>query len=120
MYDQLCTVCLYVGMYVCIYVYMYVCVCMYVCTRDCSLNSNSNTLEPSSTLSPPVSQCTTFPTSKHLACILKCYYFSYIFCFLKLHKLRSKNIEVKIYRTIIVLVVVYACESWSLTLRNVG
>jgi hypothetical protein len=31
--------------------------------------------------------------------------------------LLSKNIKIKIYRTIIVSVVVYGCETWSLTLR---
>jgi hypothetical protein len=29
-----------------------------------------------------------------------------------------KNIKIKIYRTMILLVVVYGCESWSLTLRE--
>ena len=32
--------------------------------------------------------------------------------------LRSKNIKIKIYRTIIFPVVVYGCETWSLTLRE--
>jgi hypothetical protein len=31
--------------------------------------------------------------------------------------LLSKNIEIKIYRTIILPVVLYGCETWSLTLR---
>jgi hypothetical protein len=30
----------------------------------------------------------------------------------------SKNIKVKIYRTTVFLVVVYGCETWSLTLRE--
>jgi hypothetical protein len=30
----------------------------------------------------------------------------------------SKNIKIKIYRTIILSVVVYGCETWSLTLRE--
>ena len=30
----------------------------------------------------------------------------------------SKNLKIKIYRTIIVLVVLYGCETWSLTLRE--
>ena len=34
--------------------------------------------------------------------------------------LLSKNLKSKIYRTIIMLVVVYGCEAWSLTLRNIG
>jgi len=32
--------------------------------------------------------------------------------------LLSKNLRSKIYRTIILLVVVYGCETWSLTLRE--
>jgi len=32
--------------------------------------------------------------------------------------LLSKNLEIKIYRTIIFLVVLYECETWSLTLRE--
>ena len=32
--------------------------------------------------------------------------------------LLSKNAKIKIYRTIIVLVVLYGCETWSLTLRE--
>ena len=30
----------------------------------------------------------------------------------------SKNLKIKIYRTIISLVVLYGCETWSLTLRE--
>jgi hypothetical protein len=30
----------------------------------------------------------------------------------------SRNIEIKIYRTIILPVVLYGCETWSLTLRE--
>jgi hypothetical protein len=33
--------------------------------------------------------------------------------------LLSKNVRIKIYRTIILLVVLYGCETWSLTLREV-
>ena len=33
-------------------------------------------------------------------------------------RLLSKNLNIKIYRTIILLVVLYACETWSLTLRE--
>jgi len=29
----------------------------------------------------------------------------------------SKNLKIKIYRTIILLVVLYGCETWSFTLR---
>jgi len=32
--------------------------------------------------------------------------------------LLSKNIEIKIYRTVILPVVLYECNSWSLTLRE--
>jgi hypothetical protein len=32
--------------------------------------------------------------------------------------LLSKNIKIRIYRTIILLVVVYWCETWSLALRE--
>jgi hypothetical protein len=34
--------------------------------------------------------------------------------------LLSKNTKFKIYRTIILPVVLYGCETWSLTLRNIG
>ena len=33
-------------------------------------------------------------------------------------RLRSKNLKIKIYRTIILPVVLYGCEIWSLTLRE--
>jgi len=33
-------------------------------------------------------------------------------------RLLSKNLKIKIYRTIILLVVLYGCENWSLTLRE--
>ena len=32
--------------------------------------------------------------------------------------LLSKNLKIRIYRTIILLVVLYGCETWSLTLRE--
>ena len=32
-------------------------------------------------------------------------------------RLLSKNLKIKIYRTIIFPVVLYGCEAWSLTLR---
>jgi len=32
--------------------------------------------------------------------------------------LLSKNLKIKIYKTIILLVVLYGCETWSLTLRE--
>jgi len=37
-----------------------------------------------------------------------------IVCF----RLLSKNLKIKIYRTIILFVVVYGCETWSLILRE--
>ena len=33
-------------------------------------------------------------------------------------RLLPKNLKIKIYRTIILLVVLYGCETWSLTLRE--
>jgi hypothetical protein len=32
----------------------------------------------------------------------------------------SKNVKIKIYRTIILPVLLYGCETWSLTLREGG
>jgi len=32
--------------------------------------------------------------------------------------LLSKNLKIKVYRTIILPVVLYGCETWSLTLRE--
>jgi hypothetical protein len=32
--------------------------------------------------------------------------------------LLSKNIKIKTYRTIVLLVVLYGCENWSLTIRE--
>ena len=32
--------------------------------------------------------------------------------------LLSKSVKIKIYRTIILLIVLYGCETWSLTLRE--
>ena len=32
--------------------------------------------------------------------------------------LLSRNLKIKIYRTVILPVVLYGCEAWSLTLRN--
>jgi len=34
------------------------------------------------------------------------------------YRLLSKNIKIKIYRNIILPVVLYGCETWSLTLRE--
>ena len=33
-------------------------------------------------------------------------------------RLLSKNLKIKVYRTIILSVVLYGCETWSLTLRE--
>ena len=33
-------------------------------------------------------------------------------------RLLSKKLKIKIYRTVILLVVLYGCETWSLTLRE--
>jgi hypothetical protein len=43
-------------------------------------------------------------------------------CYYSVHNLLSsrlltKNVKIKIYRTIILPVVLYGCEAWSLTLR---
>jgi hypothetical protein len=35
-------------------------------------------------------------------------------------RLLSKNIKIRIYETIILTVVLYGCESWSLTLKEEG
>ena len=32
--------------------------------------------------------------------------------------LLSKNLKIKIYRTVVLLFVLYGCETWSLTLRQ--
>ena len=34
------------------------------------------------------------------------------------YEMLSKNLKIKIYRTIILPVVLYGCETWSLTLRE--
>jgi hypothetical protein len=34
-------------------------------------------------------------------------------------RLISKNLKVKLYKTVILPVVLYGCETWSLTLRNI-
>ena len=33
-------------------------------------------------------------------------------------RLLSKNLKIKVYKTIILIVVLYGCETWSLTLRE--
>ena len=33
-------------------------------------------------------------------------------------RLLSKNLKIKLYRTVILPVVLYGCETWSLTLRE--
>jgi len=32
--------------------------------------------------------------------------------------LLTKNVKIKIYRSVILLVIIYGCETWSLTLRE--
>ena len=44
-----------------------------------------------------------------------CYYFVHN---LLSSSLLSKNLKIKVYRTIILLVVLYGCETWLLTLRE--
>jgi len=39
-------------------------------------------------------------------------------CYLSVQNLLSSNIKIKMYRTIIMLVVLYGCETWSLILRE--
>jgi hypothetical protein len=43
---------------------------------------------------------------------------SLIFYFTRSHSLLSRNVKVKIYKTIILPVVLYGCETWSPTLRE--
>jgi len=42
---------------------------------------------------------------------IRCIIFCILVCF-------PKNLKIKIYRTIILPVVLYGCETWSLTLRE--
>jgi hypothetical protein len=44
----------------------------------------------------------------------------YLLLFLNYLFLYSKNLKIKIYRTIILPVVLYGCETWLLTLREKG
>jgi hypothetical protein len=44
-----------------------------------------------------------------------CYHSVQNFC---VSRLLSKNLKIKIYRTITLSVVLYGCETWSLTLRE--
>ena len=52
------------------------------------------------------------------------YFYCYVCVFLLLlcnllsSRLLSKNLKIKTYRTIILPVVLYGCETWSLTLRE--
>jgi hypothetical protein len=45
-------------------------------------------------------------------------YFYFCVQHLSSSSLLSKNVKLEIYRTIILLVVLYGCETWSLTLRD--
>jgi len=59
------------------------------------------------------------PIQEEIKCRLKlwnaCYYSVQN---LRSSRLLSKNLKIKIYRTIILSVVLYGCETWSLTLRE--
>ena len=44
--------------------------------------------------------------------------YTYIYIYLISSSLLSKKLKIKIYRTIILPVVLYGCETWSLTLRD--
>ena len=46
------------------------------------------------------------------------YYLSIFIAFLLSSRLLSKNLKIKIYKIIILPVVLYGCETWSLTLRE--
>jgi len=51
--------------------------------------------------------------------IFICFYVQYVYYFFKTRKsLLSKNLKAKICRNIILPVVLYGCETWSLTLRE--
>jgi hypothetical protein len=39
-------------------------------------------------------------------------------CYLLSFRLLSRNVKVRIYKTIILPVVLYGCETWSLTVRE--
>ena len=45
-------------------------------------------------------------------------YLQYIIYIYNIYIYISKNLKIKIYRTIILPVVLYECETWSLTLRE--
>ena len=47
-------------------------------------------------------------------CSYCCYYYYYYYY----SRLLPKNLKIKIYKTIIMPVVLYGCEAWSLTLRE--
>jgi hypothetical protein len=54
-------------------------------------------------------------------CLLTVYELHILYCFVEgllSFRLLSRNVKVKIYRTIILPVVLYGYESWSLTLRE--
>ena len=53
----------------------------------------------------------------HKSCIYMYIYITYSHKLLS-SSLLSKNLKIKIYRTIILPVVLYGCETWSLTLRE--
>jgi hypothetical protein len=46
------------------------------------------------------------------------YYYYYYYSYSLSSRLLSKNLKIKIYRTIVLSVVLYGCENWSLALRE--
>ena len=54
--------------------------------------------------------------------VLCCFEFGNAFCYsvqnILSSSLLSKKLKIKIYRTVILAVVLYGCETWSLTLRE--
>ena len=55
-----------------------------------------------------------FHLKKNLPVVIKLYNANMV----SYSSLLSKNLKIKIYRTIILPVVLYGCETWSLTLRE--
>jgi hypothetical protein len=52
-------------------------------------------------------------------CLLACYLFLYLLqIYNLLHSLLSKIVKIRIYKTVIMPALLYACETWFLTLRE--
>ena len=68
---------------------------------------------------PLITNSFQFPIQKEIKCRLKagnsCYYSVQT---LLSSRLLSKNLKIKIYKTITLPVVLYGCETWSITLRE--